>query len=82
MSKQRICSAFFVAMLIATIAPACQAQQYTTEWIANTFGTNTTYVGSAARSLWVAPEGVIYTASFWDENEGGVALYQSGKSIG
>ncbi|MCX4166050.1 MULTISPECIES: SMP-30/gluconolaconase/LRE-like region family protein [Paraburkholderia] len=82
MIKPRIHCAFLVAMLIATISPASQAQQYTTEWIANTFGTSTTYVGSAARSIWVAPEGVIYTASFWDENEGGVALYQSGKSIG
>jgi hypothetical protein len=32
--------------------------------------------------MWVAPEGVIYTSSLWDENEGGVALYQNGQSIG
>ncbi|MFM0287424.1 SMP-30/gluconolactonase/LRE family protein [Paraburkholderia megapolitana] len=82
MIKHRIYSAFLSAVLIATIAPVCQAQQYTTDWIANTFGTDATHVGSTARSMWVAPEGVIYTASFWDENEGGVALYQSGKSIG
>ena len=82
MIKRRIYSAFLSAVLVATIAPVCQAQQYTTDWIANTFGTDATHVGNAARSMWVAPEGVIYTASFWDENEGGVALYQSGKSIG
>ncbi|MFL9872370.1 SMP-30/gluconolactonase/LRE family protein [Paraburkholderia megapolitana] len=82
MIKHRIYSAFLSAVLIAAIAPVCQAQQYTTDWIANTFGTDATHVGSTARSMWVAPEGVIYTASFWDENEGGVALYQSGKSIG
>ncbi|MCX4162277.1 MULTISPECIES: SMP-30/gluconolactonase/LRE family protein [Paraburkholderia] len=82
MIKHRIYSAFLSAVLIATIAPVCQAQQYTTDWIANTFGTDATHVGSTARSMWVAPEGVIYTASFWDENEGGVALYQSGKGIG
>jgi hypothetical protein len=32
--------------------------------------------------MWVAPEGVIYTASMWDENEGGVAIYQNGQSTG
>jgi hypothetical protein len=32
--------------------------------------------------MWVAPEGVIYTASLWDENEGGVAIYQNDKSMG
>ncbi|MEQ5838945.1 SMP-30/gluconolactonase/LRE family protein [Paraburkholderia acidicola] len=82
MIKHRIYSALLSAVLITTIAPVCEAQQYTTDWIANTFGTDATHVGSTARSMWVAPEGVIYTASFWDENEGGVALYQSGKSIG
>nr|WP_244147007.1 SMP-30/gluconolactonase/LRE family protein [Paraburkholderia bryophila] len=56
--------------------------QYTTDWLANTFGTLATHVGNGARSLWVAPEGVIYTASLWDENEGGVAIYQNGQSAG
>src|ERR1700730_18206569 len=79
--KRRIHTAFLAALLIATIAPACQAQ-YTTDWVANTYGTNATRVGSTARSMWVAPEGVIYTASLWDENEGGVAIYQNDKSIG
>ncbi|BCG02454.1 hypothetical protein PPGU19_070220 (plasmid) [Paraburkholderia sp. PGU19] len=31
--------------------------------------------------MWVAPEGIIYTASMWDENEGGVAIYANGQSI-
>jgi hypothetical protein len=66
---------------ISVFASACQAQ-YTTDWLANTFGTLATHVGNTARSMWVAPEGVIYTASMWDENEGGVAIYQNGKSIG
>jgi len=78
---KRIHATFLAALLIATIAPACQAQ-YTTDWVANTFGTNATRVGSVARSMWVAPEGVIYTASMWDENEGGVAIYQNGQSTG
>ena len=80
MFKKRIRAALLGA-LITVIAPACQAQ-YTTDWLANTFGTLATHVGNGARSMWVAPEGVIYTASLWDENEGGVAIYQNGKSIG
>src|SRR5580692_11800250 len=79
--KRRIHTAFLAALLIATMAPACEAQ-YTTDWVANTYGTNATRVGSVARSMWVAPEGVIYTASMWDENEGGVAMYQNGQNIG
>jgi hypothetical protein len=81
MAWKRIHAAFLAAVLTATIAPECQGQ-YTTDWVANTFGTNATHVGNAARSMWVAPEGVIYTASLWDENEGGVALYRNGQSIG
>ncbi|MFM0501405.1 NHL repeat-containing protein [Paraburkholderia caffeinilytica] len=80
MIRKRIRAALLGA-LITVIAPACQAQ-YTTDWLANTFGTLAAHVGNTARSMWVAPEGVIYTASLWDENEGGVAIYQNGKSIG
>lgn len=67
--------------MIATLAPACQAQN-TTDWLANTYGTLAAHVGNAARSMWVAPEGVIYTASMWDEYEGGVAIYQNHRSAG
>ncbi|RKF50728.1 SMP-30/gluconolactonase/LRE family protein [Paraburkholderia fungorum] len=86
MVKKRIRAALHgvaIAVIAVTIvfAPACQAQ-YSTDWLANTFGTLATHVGNTARSMWVAPEGVIYTASMWDENEGGVAIYQNGKSIG
>ncbi|WP_454827338.1 SMP-30/gluconolactonase/LRE family protein [Paraburkholderia xenovorans] len=80
MIKQRI-SAVFLCAMIAMFAQTCQAQ-YTTDWLANTFGTLAAHVGNTARSIWVAPEGVIYTASLWDENEGGVAIYQNGQSIG
>ncbi|MFM0126328.1 NHL repeat-containing protein [Paraburkholderia sediminicola] len=78
--KKRIRAALLVAA-IATIAPACQAGN-TTDWLANTYGTLAAHVGNTARSMWVAPEGVIYTASMWDEYEGGVAIYQAGKSLG
>lgn len=80
MLKKMIHTAW-VGALLAMLASACQAQ-YSTDWLGNTFGTLAAHVGNTARSLWVAPEGVIYTASLWDENEGGVAIYQNGQSIG
>ncbi|MFT0174871.1 SMP-30/gluconolactonase/LRE family protein [Paraburkholderia mimosarum] len=78
--KKRIRAAL-VAAAIATIAPSCHARN-ATDWLANTYGTLAGHVGNTARSMWVAPEGVIYTASMWDESEGGVAIYQNGKSLG
>ena len=80
MVRKRI-HAVFLGLLLVVIAPVCWAQ-YTTDWLANTYGTDATHVGNTARSMWVAPEGVIYTASFWDEDEGGVAIYQNGASQG
>ena len=81
MVGQKRIHAALLAAVIATIAPACQAEN-TTDWLANTYGTLAAHVGNTARSMWVAPEGVIYTASMWDEYEGGVAIYQAGKSLG
>jgi len=68
-------------MLSAAAVSVCDAQ-YSTGWVANTHGTGTTRVGNVARSMWVAPEGVIYTSSMWDENEGGIAIYQNARNIG
>jgi len=76
-----LCTAFVAVMLSAAAASVCEAQ-YATGWIANTHGTDTTRVGNVARSMWVAPEGVIYTSSMWDESEGGIAIYQNGQNIG
>src|SRR5579863_2168225 len=73
--------AALLAAAIAAMAPAARAGN-TTDWLANTYGTLAAHVGNVARSMWVAPEGVIYTASMWDEYEGGVAIYQAGKSLG
>lgn len=56
--------------------------QYTTDWIANTYGLDASHVGNVARSMWVAPEGVIYTSSLWDEDAGGVGIYQNGVTLG
>ena len=58
MIMKRITTVFLAVALIATIAPNCFGQ-YNTDWVANTFGTNATRVGNVARSMWVAPEGVL-----------------------
>ncbi|WP_218884185.1 SMP-30/gluconolaconase/LRE-like region family protein [Burkholderia guangdongensis] len=74
--------ALFTTFASLTSLTSVAHAQYTTDWLANTYGTIASHVGNDARSMWVAPEGTIYTASFWDENEGGVAIYQNGKSAG
>ena len=80
MAGRRI-HAVLLAATIATITPACQAGN-TIDWLANTYGALATHVGNTARSMWVSPEGVVYTSSMWDESEGGIAIYRSGKSLG
>jgi hypothetical protein len=81
MFAKGLCTAIAAVMLNAAAASVCEAQ-YSTGWIANTHGTATTRVGNVARSMWVAPEGMIYTASMWDEDEGGIAIYQNGRNMG
>lgn len=56
--------------------------QYTTTWVGNTFSDVTQYVGNCARSMWVSPEGVVYTASLWDEKGRNIGIYQNGATIG
>src|SRR6201996_4319732 len=70
----------FVLLISATISHA--QVSYTTTWVANSYGTLPTYVGNAMRSMWVAPEGVVYTASMWDESQGGINIYQNGHKVG
>ncbi|MGS0896034.1 SMP-30/gluconolactonase/LRE family protein [Burkholderia stagnalis] len=83
MMKTSPIHAVLLAAALAAIAPAGRAQhQNTTDWLANTYGTLAAHVGNTARAMWVAPEGVIYTASMWDEDEGGVAIYQNHRSLG
>jgi hypothetical protein len=71
---------FFVLLVSATISHA--QVSYTTTWVANSYATASTYVGNAMRSMWVAPEGVIYTSSDWDESQGGINFYQNGQKLG
>lgn len=67
--------------MLAMVAPSCPAG-YTTDWLANSYGSLAEHVGNAARSMWVAPDGTVYTASMWDENAGGIGIYRQGKTIG
>jgi fibronectin type 3 domain-containing protein len=70
------------AMLTLANAISHAALSYTTTWVGNTFGDNARHVGNCARAIWVAPEGVVYTASLWDENAGGIGIYQNGQNLG
>jgi len=78
---KRLSTALLTAALCAVIAPASHAQ-YTTDWLANTYGTDSTHVGNTARSMWVAPDGTIYTASLWDEIYGGISIYRNNQVAG
>src|SRR5258708_9356209 len=71
----------FAACLLAS-ALNIQAQlSYSTSWVGNTYGDNAHHVGNCARAIWVSPEGVVYTASLWDENAGGLGIYQNGQNL-
>ncbi|HEU5340656.1 SMP-30/gluconolactonase/LRE family protein [Edaphobacter sp.] len=69
----------FSLLISATISHA--QVSYTTTWVGNTYSTIPTYVGNAMRSMWVAPEGIVYTASMWDESQGSINVYQNGNKI-
>ena len=58
------------------------AAGYTTSWVGNSGENQANYVGNCARSLWVSPEGVAYTASMWDENGRNIGIYQNGAVVG
>lgn len=76
--KVLIATALFFVLLTSTLFSHAQIS-YTTTWVGNTYSTTPTYVGNAMRSMWVAPEGVIYTASMWDESQGSINVYQNGQ---
>lgn len=59
----------------------CYAQ-YRITWVGNTYADNARHIGNCARSMWVSPEGIVYTASGWDENGRNIGIYQNGLTIG
>src|SRR5258708_31957960 len=83
MKLEHIKSSIRSGILMAASAVTGLAQlSYTTTWVGNTYGDNAHHVGNCARAIWVAPEGVVYTASLWDENAGGIGIYQNGQNLG
>lgn len=71
-----------VTLLFAATAAHGENLTYTTDWVGNTDPTATGYVGNCARSMWVSPQGVVYTSSNWDENGRNIGIYQNGHTIG
>lgn len=85
LAKRRWLTSFAIAWIsVLLINPTFSYAQvsYTTTWVGNSYATTPTYVGNAMRSMWVAPEGVIYTASMWDESQGSINIYQNGHKTG
>src|SRR6185312_10165196 len=78
----RIKSLAVIAGLLLANAASHAQPGYTTSWVGNTYGDDAHHVGNCARSIWVAPNGVVYTASLWDENAGGIGIYQNGQTLG
>ncbi|RBL89568.1 T9SS type A sorting domain-containing protein [Chitinophaga flava] len=64
------------------LAVTCSYGQYTTSWLGNNFPDVNRHVGNCARSMWVSPEGVVYTASGWDEKARNIGIYQNGTTLG
>lgn len=56
--------------------------QYITTWMGNNFSDVNNHVGNCARSMWVSPQGVVYTASMWDEKGRNIGIYQNGATLG
>jgi len=80
MKYKKLPTLFAVLMLANAISHA--QISYTTTWVGNTFGDNAHHVGNVARAIWVATNGVVYTASLWDENASGIGIYQNGQNLG
>lgn len=59
----------------------CRAQ-YITTWVGNTYPDVNNHVGNCARSMWVSPGGIVYTASLWDEKSRNIGIYQNGAVLG
>ena len=78
----RIKSLAVIAGLMLASAASRAQPGYTTSWVGNTYGDDAHHIGNCARSIWVAPNGVVYTASLWDENAGGIGIYQNGQNLG
>jgi Secretion system C-terminal sorting domain len=72
-----------IITIITGLSLALSARaQYTTTWVGNNFPDITNHVGNCARSMWVSPEGIVYTASLWDEKGRNIGIYQNAATLG
>ncbi|WGV23178.1 hypothetical protein [Halotia branconii] len=58
------------------------ANTYKTSWIGNTFGGGKKWVQNNIETMYVAPNGTVYTNSFWDEGGAEAGIYKDGDVIG
>ncbi|MBW4636541.1 MAG: hypothetical protein KME30_33110 [Iphinoe sp. HA4291-MV1] len=58
------------------------ANSYITSWIGNTFGGGSKWVQIQLSSIYVAPDGTVYTNSPWDEAGREVGIYKNGEVLG
>ncbi|WP_460207180.1 NHL repeat-containing protein [Scytonema sp. NUACC21] len=78
-------AAVIAAILIAThlvprVTPA--ANSYTTSWIGNSFGGGSKWVQIQISSMYVTPDGTVYTNSPWDESGREAGIYKNGDVMG
>ena len=67
---------------VKSYTPVAGGGAYSVSWLGNTYPDVENYVGNAARSMWVSPGGIVYTASEWDEKGRNIGIYQNGRTIG
>ncbi|MEC4819210.1 MAG: hypothetical protein SAK29_38950 [Scytonema sp. PMC 1069.18] len=75
-----IASLFFGTYFVGKVTPATNA--YTTSWIGNTFGGGSKWVQIQISTIYVAPDGTVYSNSPWDEAGREVGIYKNGDVIG
>jgi hypothetical protein len=57
------------------------AKTHKTSWIGNTFGNNEKWVQIQISGMYVAPDGTVYTNSYWDEGTREAGIYKNGDAI-
>ncbi|MBR8838138.1 MAG: hypothetical protein DSM106950_30090 [Stigonema ocellatum SAG 48.90 = DSM 106950] len=75
-----IASVVIAMYLSVRVVPATNT--HTTSWIGNTFGGGSKWVQIQVSSMYVTPDGTIYTNSPWDEGDREVGIYKNGDVIG
>jgi hypothetical protein len=56
--------------------------EYKITWLGNTFGGGEKWVQDFIESIFVTPDGTVYTASYWDEAGREFGIYKNGDVIG